>query len=140
MAASDMESTGNVAWTGSAGRPSNGVAPISAPTASVPGAAGALFGVGLTATILPKQHLELRRAQPGVGSNRAHGARVDGVVSGNRKAHAAVVHDDVLPLPQDHEAGFFSARTAGSSLTPGIFGMESDRDDPLYDGEFRPFL
>ena len=104
LVASGMESAGSVARTGSAGRPSNGVEPISAPTSSVPGAAGALFGVGLTGTILPKQHLELLRAQPGVGGNRAHGVRVDWVVSGNREAHAAVGHDDVLPLPQDHEA------------------------------------
>jgi hypothetical protein len=107
LVAPDMESTGDVARTGSAGRPSNGVAPISASTASAPGAAGALFNVGLTGTILPKQHLEFLRAQPGVGGNRAHGVRVDGVVSGNREAHVAVGHDDVLPLPQDHEAGFF---------------------------------
>ena len=96
-----------MARTGSAGRPSDGVAPISASTSSVPGAAGALVGVGSTAAILPKQYLELLRVQPGVGGNRAHGVRVDGVVSGNREAHLAVGHDDVLPLPQDHEANFF---------------------------------
>jgi hypothetical protein len=105
--ASGMESAGDVARTGSAGRSSNGVAQISAPTASVPGAAGALFGIGLTGTILPKQRFELLRAQPGVRGNRAHGVRVDGVVSGNREAHVAVGHDDMLPLPQDHEPGFF---------------------------------
>ena len=135
-----MEGTGEVARTGSAGPLSNGVAPIRTPSASVHDAAGALFGVGLTATILPKQYLELFRARPGVGGNRAHGVRVDGAVSGNREAHVAVGYDDVLPLPQDHEAGFFQCADGLVLLTPAIFGMQSDRDDPLYDGVFRPFL
>ena len=53
LVASGMESAGDVARTGSAGPRANCVAPISAPTAPVHGAAGELFGVGLTAAILP---------------------------------------------------------------------------------------
>jgi hypothetical protein len=52
-----------------------------------------------------KQVFKILRTIPGIRGNRAHGERIDRLLSGYRQSHMPVGHNDMLALSQNDEAG-----------------------------------